>query len=150
MNARSAERLADELDTAATASRFSGVVTLRVGAEPVLERAYGLADRANGLENTTRTRFGTASATKTFTALAVCALIESGRAAFDDSVVGLLDVNLLTHTSGIGDYYDEDAVTDFDDYFVSIPWYRLERPRDYLPLIADLPPKFAPGERFSY
>jgi CubicO group peptidase (beta-lactamase class C family) len=68
VNARSAERLADEVDTAATTSRFSGVVTLRVDAEPVLERAYGLADRANGLENTTRTRFGTASATKTFTA----------------------------------------------------------------------------------
>ena len=57
--------------------------------------------------------------------------------------------HLLTHTSGIGDCYDEDAVTDFDDYFVSIPWYRLERPRDYLPLIADLPRGVPGGGRVT-
>ena len=55
--------------------------------------------------------------------------------------------HLLTHTSGIGDYSDEDVVT---DSHLPIPWYRLERPRDYLPLLAELPSKFSPGERLSY
>jgi hypothetical protein len=30
--------------------------------------------------------------------------------------------HLLTHTSGIGDYYDEDVVTDFTNFQVAIPW----------------------------
>jgi CubicO group peptidase (beta-lactamase class C family) len=128
----------------------------------VFERAYGFADRSNQVVNTMQTRFGTASATKAFTALCVCALMESDRLALDTSVTDLLGVglphvsnavtieHLLTHTSGIGDYYDEDVVTDFTSFHLAIPWYRLERPRDYVPLLAELPPKFAPGMRFSY
>jgi CubicO group peptidase (beta-lactamase class C family) len=162
MDARSAERLFARLDAAAHANRFSGVVAVRLDADLGFERAYGYADRANGLANTMQTRFATASATKAFTALAVCALMEEGRLAPDASLIDLLDVSLphisravtiehlLTHTSGVGDYYDEDVVADFTDYHLPIPWYRLERPQDYLPLLAELPPKFPPGARFSY
>lgn len=57
--------------------------------------------------------------------------------------------HLLTHTSGIGDYYDEDEVDDFEHFFVEIPWYALRGPKDYLPLFTE-PMKHAPGERFSY
>jgi CubicO group peptidase (beta-lactamase class C family) len=162
MDARSAQRLFARLDAAADANRFSGVVAVRLGADLGFERAYGHADRANGLANTMQTRFATASATKAFTALAVIALMEDGRLAPEASLVDLLDLSLphvsrevtiehlLTHTSGIGDYYDEDVVADFTDFHLPIPWYRLERPHDYLPLLAELPPKFAPGARFSY
>jgi CubicO group peptidase (beta-lactamase class C family) len=162
VDARTAERLFGRLDGAAGANRFSGVVSVLLGPELEFERAYGYADRANQIANTMRTRFGTASATKAFTALAVVALMEEGRLALDTSVTEVLDValprvsrdvtieHLLTHRSGVGDYYDEDVVTDFADYHLSVPWYRLERPRDYVPLLAELPPKFTPGERFSY
>ena len=162
VDARSAERLFARLDRAAEANRLSGVVSVRLGSNDAFERAYGYADRANKIANTMRTRFATASATKAFTALAACVLLEEGRLAPDASVTEVLGValphlsrevtveHLLTHTSGIGDYYDEDVVTDFTDFHLPIPWYRLERPRDYVPLLAELPPKFPPGERFSY
>jgi CubicO group peptidase (beta-lactamase class C family) len=58
--------------------------------------------------------------------------------------------HLLTHTSGIPDYYDEDKVSDFDNFTVNIPWYELRGPRDYLALFPDEEMKFTPGERFSY
>jgi CubicO group peptidase (beta-lactamase class C family) len=159
---RSADRLFARIDAAAEANRFSGVVSLRLGRNLVFERAHGFADRSNKVANTMQTRFGTASATKAFTGLSVCALMEEGLLALDTSVTDVLGValphvskavtieHLLTHTSGIGDYYDEEVVTDFTSFHVSIPWYRLERPRDYVPLLAELPPKFAPGTRFSY
>ena len=162
MDSRSADRLFAGIDAAAQANRFSGVVSLHLGPNLVFERAYGYADRSNRVANAMQTRFGTASATKTFTALSVCALIEQELLALDTPVTDVLGVelphvshdvtieHLLTHTSGIGDYYDEEVVTDVTSFHVSIPWYRLERPRDYLPLVAEPPPKFAPGERFSY
>jgi CubicO group peptidase (beta-lactamase class C family) len=162
MDARDADLLFAAIDAAADASRFSGVVSVELGAPGAFERAYGHADRSNGIANTMHTRFGTASATKAFTALSVCALLERGSLALDTPLTDVLGValpqasnevtieHLLTHTSGIGDYYDEDVVTDFDNFHLSIPWYRLERPRDYLPLLAELPPKFPPGARFSY
>jgi CubicO group peptidase (beta-lactamase class C family) len=162
VNVRSADRLFAHIDAAAEANRFSGVISLRLGRDLVFERAYGFADRSNQIVNTLQTRFGTASATKAFTALSVCALMEKGRVALDTPVTDVLSValphvskavtieHLLTHTSGIGDYYDEEVVTDFTTFHVSIPWYRLERPRDYVPLLAELPPKFPPGGRFSY
>ncbi|MBN1261001.1 MAG: beta-lactamase family protein, partial [Anaerolineae bacterium] len=58
--------------------------------------------------------------------------------------------HLLAHTSGIPDYYDEEEVDDFEDFFLDIPWYRLKHPTDYLPLFPDKPVKFPPGEGFSY
>jgi CubicO group peptidase (beta-lactamase class C family) len=159
---RSTDRLFTAIEAAAEANRFSGVVSVELGADRAFKRAYGYGDRSNGIANTTQTRFGTASATKAFTALSVCALLEQRSLALDTSVSDVLRVGLphvsndvtveqlLTHTSGIGDYYDEDVVPDFDSYHLSIPWYRLERPRDYIPLLAELPPKFPPGTRFSY
>ena len=80
-----------------------------------------------------------AQCSKTFTALCICALIEDGRLALSTSVTDVLSAalphvsrevtieSLLTHTSGIGDYYDEDLVDDFTAYHLPIPWYRLER-----------------------
>jgi CubicO group peptidase (beta-lactamase class C family) len=58
--------------------------------------------------------------------------------------------HLLTHTSGIPDYYDEDKITDVDSFTLSTPWYALRGPRDYLTVFPDEAMKFAPGERFSY
>jgi len=56
----------------------------------------------------------------------------------------------LTHTSGIYDYFDEEIEQDFDHFYVSIPWYRLETPIDYWPLFQGQTAKFQPGERYSY
>jgi CubicO group peptidase (beta-lactamase class C family) len=126
------------------------------------ERAAGYADRSNKIANTLETRFGIASGTKFFTALAIGKLIEAKKLSFSTKLQDCVALNfphyspeitirhLLTHTSGIPDYYDEETVTDFDSFTIGIPWYALNGPRDYLAAFPDQAMKFAPGERFSY
>ena len=150
------------LDTTLEEHGFSGVIRIRQGDEIVYERAAGFADRANRIPNKLNTRFGTASGTKFFTALAIGRLIEAGRLSLDTRLVDVIDLglpqvapeitirHLLTHTSGIPDYYDEEKVEDFDGFTVGVPWSELRGPRDYLAVFPNEPMKFAPGARFSY
>lgn len=96
---------------------FSGVVLLARGDEVVLQRAAGEADRGNHVANTPETVFGLASMNKMFTAVAVARLVEQGRLALadpvgrhlrgwlPDTIASRVTVEqLLTHTSGLGDY----------------------------------------------
>lgn len=144
-----------------TEGGFSGVVHVRHRGEVVYTRAAGYADRSNALPNTVTTRFGIASGTKFFTALAVGRLIEAGALDFSTRLVDCISVafdydsavtirHLLTHTSGVPDYYDEEEEVDADTFSVGVPWYELRGPRDYLAVFPEAPMKFAPGARFSY
>ena len=154
--------LTQALDAAIEKIAFSGVVYVRQNRQVVYERAAGYADRSNKRENTLDTRFGIASGTKFFTALAIGKLIEAGKLDFSTKVAECVPWNfpryskeitirqLLTHTSGIPDYYDEEKIDDFDNFTVAIPWYALRGPKDYLPVFPDEEMKFAPGARFSY
>ena len=115
------DAIATALDERARADAMSGVVSIDVDGTVLFARAYGLADRAHGVPLTVDTRFGMASASKSFTALAVMALVEDGSLQLDTPVRGILDgdlptiddgvtvEHLLSHTSGIGDYLDEEA-----------------------------------------
>jgi CubicO group peptidase (beta-lactamase class C family) len=98
---------------------FSGVVLLARGKDIVLDRAAGEADRGLHVPNTIDTVFGLASMNKMFTAVAVAKLVEQGRLAYSDLVGRHLKgwlpdaaaqrvtvEQLLTHTSGLGDYLD--------------------------------------------
>ena len=156
------EGLIGELEQAALQTEFSGVISIYRGASTVYDRAFGYRDIKNKLPNRTSTRFGIASGTKLFTALGIGRLIDEGVISLETSV-GELDksyarfidphatiLQLLTHTSGIYDYYDEELNRDPDQFFVEIPWYRLETPTDYYPLFKDRPLKFQPGSRYSY
>jgi CubicO group peptidase (beta-lactamase class C family) len=157
-----ADCLNERLDAAIEEHAFSGVVSVRRLGAVLYERAAGFADRSHGIENTLGTRFGMASGSKFFTALVIGLLMEDGELSFSTPLRDCVDRglppyseeitirHLLTHTSGIPDYYDEDVVTDFDSFMLSIPGYELRGPRDYLPAFPDGPMKFAPGERFSY
>lgn len=150
------------VDAAAAGSRFTGVVTIDTGDERVLERCYRFAHRALAVPNRPGTRFGLASGSKTFTALAVFRLAEQGRLRPDDRVRPILgDVlplvddavtieHLLTHTSGIGDYLDEEADWEPDDYVLTVPVHQLAETSGFLPMLAGRPQKFVPGERFGY
>lgn len=165
------------IDKAAEAGEFSGVVAVNLGGSRVegndadggrrggarrICRAYGYAERNGRVPNRPDTRFAVASGTKLLTALAIGVLMERGELEPDSRVKDLVSFDLpgfddeitihhlLTHTSGIFDYYDEELVDDFDNYFVDIPWYRLTTPRDYLPLFQNEGMKFPPGARFSY
>ena len=96
---------------------FSGVVLLARGKQIVVERAAGEANRSDHVPNTADTVFGLASMNKMFTAVAVARLVEQGKVAFADPVARHLtgwlpdDLakrvtldQLLSHTSGLGDY----------------------------------------------
>jgi CubicO group peptidase (beta-lactamase class C family) len=155
-------QLVETLNTSVEEHAFSGVISIRHQGRVLYERAAGYADRSNKVENTLETRFGIASGTKFFTALAVGKLIAAQRLSFSTKLKDCLTLpfpryspeitirHLLTHTSGIPDYYDEEKVTDFDHFTLAIPWYALKGPRDYLAVFPEEAMKFAPGERFSY
>lgn len=151
-----------DLEALAVAGDFSGVVVVSRDGERIVELARGFADRANGRPITLETRFGIASATKGLTALTIASLIESGDLRGDTTFRSLLPEalpmvdpavtieQLLGHTSGVGDYLDEDELGDVDDYVMSFPVHRLAAPADYLPLLDGHPQRTAPGTKFAY
>ena len=152
---RSIEQVARETD-------FSGVVSVFMVESTVFNKAFGYRDVKNRLPNTIDTRFGIASGTKLFTALGIGVLIDQGLLSLDTIVKeidedykGFIDeratiLHLLTHTSGIYDYYDEEVEQDFDNPSLKIPWCELHTPSDYYPLFEGKAMKFPPGERYSY
>jgi CubicO group peptidase (beta-lactamase class C family) len=133
---------------------FSGVVLVSRGDETLLAEASGYAHVAHGVENTIDTRFAIASGTKGFTALVVVGLVAEGRLKLTTTareVLGedlpLIDdrvtvEHLLTHTSGIGDYCDDDNPPEIS------PW--LVTSADYLAALDGFRQQFPPGERFHY
>jgi CubicO group peptidase (beta-lactamase class C family) len=58
--------------------------------------------------------------------------------------------HLLSHRSGIGDYFDEDAGHDLTDYLLPVPVHELATTEQYVAVLAGRPRKFAAGERFAY
>src|SRR6476619_2137027 len=114
--------LGGELDALASETGFAGVVRIDRGDRIELATAYGLAHRGFEIPNAVDTRFGLASVAKGFTALAVVSLIEEGALELSTpvrSVLGsdlpLIDdgvtvEHLLSHRSGIGDYFDEERM----------------------------------------
>jgi CubicO group peptidase (beta-lactamase class C family) len=146
----------DEMD------KFSGVIHVSLEGEVVYEKSVGFADRSNETVNTIDTSFGIASGAKLFTAVAIMKLVEAGKLSLNDRLKDLIDVNLknidddvsvhhlLTHTSGIEDYFDESGDNDYADSFGGIPNGKLRKVADFLPLIEDKGMKFRPGESVSY
>jgi CubicO group peptidase (beta-lactamase class C family) len=152
----------DELEAIADEHDFSGVVAVSRDGQRLAELARGFADRANRRPNTLETPFATASLTKGLTALTVASLIQAGELAWDTAVRGLIPDDLpliddavtieqlLGHTSGIGDYLDEDALGDVDDYIMPIPVQELATPSDYLRVIEGYEQRSPPGTAFAY
>ena len=148
--------------TAAKKRSFTGVVTVDVGDERRYEFVAGYAHRALRVPNTPTTRIAIASGGKTFTALAVLRLVEQGVLSLDTRVRTLLGADLpliddavtvehlLTHTSGIGDYLDEEADWDAADYVLPVPVHVLADTEAFVPVVDGFPQSFAPGARFAY
>lgn len=159
-------RLDARLRELAETRDYSGVARITGPAGVLFEGCYGLAVRADGVAVTPATRFGLASFTKMFTAVALLDQVRAGRAGVDSRVVDLLPPerrpstlspevtlhHLLTHTSGIADYAEEDGeeAVDYADLWVDRAVQRFRRPADFLPLFGDLPPYRAPGGPWRY
>jgi CubicO group peptidase (beta-lactamase class C family) len=156
------DKLVQKIRQKAAETSFTGVVAIYRGEKLLYTEVFGYADVANKRKNNTKTRFAIASGTKFFTALGIGVLIDDGKLTLETAVKDIFRENLsyvssqatiaqlLTHSSGIWDYYDEDWDIDLENYNIAIPWSQLATPSDYLPLFEGKTPKFAPGARFSY
>lgn len=154
--------LGPALHARAVESGFSGVVRVDHGEETLFAQAYGLADRAYGAAATVDHRFGVASISKGFTALAIGSLVDEGLLRLDEPVrthlgtdLPLVDhrvtiAHLLSHTSGIGDYLDESDDGDITDYVLSLPVHTLDDTERFLPMLDGRPQVAAPGDGFAY
>jgi CubicO group peptidase (beta-lactamase class C family) len=116
----------------------------------VYSGGFGYADLEKRIPIDARSTFRLGSLTKQFTAMAIMALAEAGKLDYDDAVIdyipqlteypGVTIRHLLTHTSGLPDYYDTIDTS------------------GGMPVNADLPaelasmdgPVFAPGEKYEY
>jgi hypothetical protein len=69
---------------------FYGAIVVRQGNRTLYSRAFGLADAEAGRANTLDTRFGMASGSKMFTAVAIMQLVERGELSLTDPVSRLI------------------------------------------------------------
>jgi CubicO group peptidase (beta-lactamase class C family) len=141
---------------------FNGVISIKQNNVYIFQKAFGYADRANKTPNDVNTKFGTASAGKVFVATAVLRLIEKGIVKFDTHIGDILRFDLknidpeitikqlLNHTSGIPDYFDETIMHDYEELWRDFPNYRIRKSADLIPLFIDKPMMYPKGERFQY
>ena len=133
---------------------FSGAVLIAKGEDLVFQKAIGWADVEKDLANDLHTRFNLGSGNKMFTAIAIAQLVERGKLKYDDPISKYLTDypnirfanratihDLLTHTSGLGDYWD-------DEY--EKHWGNLKTLKDRIPFVVKDSLLFEPGERHSY
>jgi len=141
---------------------FSGTVLVENKNKILINKSFGFANRSDQLRNTAETRFGIASGCKLFTAIAICQLVEIGKLSLDSRVRECLKFplpymeekitvhHLLTHTSGIADYFDESEMDDFEELWIKQPMYHLRNIQDFLPLFQNKPMKAEVGRSFHY
>ena len=144
---------------------FSGVITVSGPNSVLYQKAFGYRNRAEKLPNNPDTAFAIASGTKLFTSLAVCKLIDDGLLTLDDLICDVIvhDLkiinnkitvfHLLTHTSGVGDYIDEEESQEYYDIlklYENRPVHKWDSLAFYLSAFNGLPQKFPPGERYGY
>ncbi|MGG0730302.1 serine hydrolase domain-containing protein [Bacillus paramycoides] len=141
---------------------FSGVVLIKRENDIIYESSFGYSNRSERINNTLQTRFGIASGCKLFTAIGICQLVEKGVITFHTKLKDCLHIEfpnfdkditihqLLTHSSGIPDYFDESIMDNFEDLWKQTPMYLLKGLSDFLPLFQNNTMMFAPGSKFHY
>ena len=144
------QKTADNPDLA----QFSGVFGVFDRTQPLETGSAGFADRNFAVPNNPDFSYQTASGTKGFTAAAVLSLAAEKKICLEESVREILEKSgyarksgspewlsgrvtvrsLLSHTSGVPDYFDEDLTDDFEDALRGTPTYHYEKPEDFFPL----------------
>jgi len=135
---------------------FSGALLVAKGDKVLLASAGGEASKAFHVLNNVDTKFNLGSMNKMFTSTAIMRLVEEGKLSLDDPIVKYVDESwlpksvtekitirhLLTHSSGLGSYFNETYMKSSRALFRKLD--------DYKPLIKDDRPAFEPGNRFQY
>ncbi len=135
---------------------FSGAVLLARGDQVLFEFAGGEATKAWHVKNNIDTKFNLGSMNKMFTATAILQLVEKHRINLDDPIGKYVDESwlprsitnrvtvqhLLTHTSGLGSYFNATYQNSSRDLFRQLDDYKILVRGDTL--------AFPPGSRFQY
>jgi CubicO group peptidase (beta-lactamase class C family) len=135
---------------------LSGAVLVAKGPQVLLTGFHGEANKGDHVPINIDTKFNLGSMNKMFTATAAARLMEAGKLSFDDPASKYLDESwlpkevtdkitirhLMTHTSGLGSYFNETYQKSSRALFRKLD--------DYKPLIKDDRPAFTPGEKFQY
>lgn len=141
---------------------FSGAIQLQKNGMVIYEASFGQSNRSEQLANTLETRFGIASGCKVFTAVGIGILVDEGKLTFQTRLKDCLNIDfphfsedvtihhLLTHTSGIPDYFDESVMDDFEELWIENPMYKMCAPKDFLPMFQNREMMFQPGSEFHY
>lgn len=141
---------------------FRGNIYIVQNGKVLYERETGFADLSNEIPNTAETKFASASAGKVFVAVGILQLIERGKIKFDDTLGVLLDIplneidkdvtvkQLLNHTSGVPDYFDESVMDEYEELWIDYPNYKIRHNSDLLPLFINKPMMYPKGKKFQY
>jgi len=135
---------------------LSGTALVARGDEVLLAHVCGEASKRFHVPNTIETKFNLGSMNKMFTATAIMQLVERGVVSLDDPLSTYADTtwlpremtdkitihHLLTHTSGLGSYFNET--------YWQTSRLRFRELDDYKPLIRSEQLAFEPGERYQY
>jgi CubicO group peptidase (beta-lactamase class C family) len=145
-----------------TMNLHTGVIYIKENEQDPKYKFYGFREFPNKLEHNAQTRYPTASFGKIFTAVGILKLIEDGILSLESTLGETLSFDLhqidkdvtikqlLTHTSGVPDYCDEEIVPDYADLWKDYPNYKIRNSKDLLPLFIKNPMKYPKGERFEY
>lgn len=143
-------------------SNFRGNIYIVKDNEVLCENVTGFADLVNEVPNSLETKFASASAGKSFVAVGILQLIDRGKINLEDTLGNLLDIELnsidkdvtvrqlLTHTSGVPDYFDETVMEEYEELWSDYPNYKIRHNNDLFPLFLDKPMMYPKGERFQY
>ncbi|HMQ46092.1 MAG TPA: serine hydrolase domain-containing protein [Saprospiraceae bacterium] len=135
---------------------FSGAVLIGTADEIYYQYACGEASKGFHVPNTVQTKFNLGSMNKMFTSVAILQLVDKGLIAYDDKLSKYLDEtwlprsisdkitihHLLTHTSGLGSYFNETFWKSSREMFRKLD--------DYKPLVQGEKLAFEPGEKYQY
>ena len=150
------KQLKSYLKRSAEKGVFSGTVLLAKDDKVIFTGAAGLADKRFSVPNNTKTKFNLGSMNKMFTAVAIMQLVEEDKLHLDDHLNKFIAESwlpskisqkiqiqhLLSHTSGLGSYFNSTYEASAKDSFRHLD--------DYKVLIKDETLKFEPGTAYSY
>ena len=135
---------------------FSGTTLIAKGDKVLLEYTCGEASKRFHVPINIETKLNLGSMNKMFTSTAIAQLEEKGLLAYQNPISKYVDESwlpkeitskvtihhLLTHSSGLGSYFNETYVNSSRALFRKLD--------DYKPLVKDEKLAFEPGKRFRY
>ncbi|WP_424003662.1 serine hydrolase domain-containing protein [Maribacter sp. IgM3_T14_3] len=150
---KEAKKIVDKLSEK---NLFSGAILIAKGNDILYQDSRGEASKRFHIKNNLETKFNLGSMNKMFTSVAILRLVEEKSMNLDDLINKYIDEtwlppditskvtisHLLSHTSGLGNYFNEKFWNSSRALYRNVD--------DYKPLVIGSSLAFEPGERFSY